>query len=242
MFEAGVFLIDKPVGPSSFKMVQLVRRALQIKKVGHSGTLDPIASGLLILCAGRPATKIIPQLMGGEKKYEATIKFGFESDTFDSEGTIVATGSGSGIDQQRMHMCLEKFRGEQEQIPPQFSALKHKGKPLYYYARKGIVIEKEPRRILIRDIVCTSCSEGEATIQVCCSKGTYIRTLASDIGKELGCGAYLTGLRRTANGPFFVDDALSGDFLRGERLMVQEKLMDYALTVEQVLTSIDKNR
>lgn len=241
MFEAGVFLVDKPVGPSSFKMVQQVRRVLQIKKVGHSGTLDPFASGLLIICVGRAATKIISQLMGGTKKYEATLKLGFESDTFDPEGNIVATGSFAGIDQQRMHSCLEKFRGEQEQIPPQFSALKHKGKPLYYYARKGIVIEKEARKIKILDIACTSCSGGEATIQVSCSKGTYIRTLASDIGKELGCGAYLTGLRRTANGPFFVDNALPGNLLSAEKGMVKEGLMEYALTVEDVLRCIDKN-
>ncbi len=241
MFEAGVFLIDKPIGPTSFKMVQRVRRALYIKKVGHSGTLDPFASGLLIICAGRAATKIIPQLMGGDKKYEATLKLGFESSTFDPEGDIVATGSAAGIDKQAIEACLGKFCGEQEQIPPQFSALKHKGKPLYYYARKGIKIEKEPRKITIRDISCSSCSEGEATIQICCSKGTYIRTLASDIGKELGCGAYLTGLRRTANGPFLIDDALSGDLLTGEKSTVKEKLMEYALTVEEVLNIINNN-
>jgi tRNA pseudouridine55 synthase len=177
--------------------------------------------------------------MGADKKYEATLKLGFESDTFDPEGAIVASGSAAGIDRHVMQRCLDTFRGEQEQIPPQFSALKHKGKPLYYYARKGIKIEKEPRKIVIRDIECGSCSEGEATIQICCSKGTYIRTLASDIGKELGCGAYLTGLRRIANGPFDVDDALYGNYLNGERLIVQEMLMGYALTVEQVLNNIN---
>jgi tRNA pseudouridine55 synthase len=237
-----VFLIDKPVGPSSFKMVQGVRRALSLKKVGHSGTLDPFASGLLIICAGRVATKIIPRLMAGDKKYEATLKLGFESDTFDSEGTIVETGSAAAIDHARLQGCLEKFRGEQEQTPPRFSALKHKGKPLYYYARKGIIIEKEPRRIVIRDISCTSCSEGEAIIKVCCGKGTYIRTLASDIGKELGCGAYLTGLRRIANGPFLVDDALPGELLNGEKSTAKEKLMEYVLTVEQALDRIDNNK
>lgn len=235
MFESGVFLIDKPVGPSSFRMVQMVRRGLQIKKVGHTGTLDPFASGLLIICAGRPATRIISQLMEGGKQYEAHLKLGVETDTFDREGKITVTNPVVGLSQARLSECLQKFTGEQLQMPPQFSALKHKGKPLYYYARKGIKIEKEPRKIIISEIRCSSYEHDELTLQVTCGKGTYIRSLAFDIGRELGFGAHLTGLRRLDNGPFSVDNAIDGASLSGDRQYVKDLLLAKVLTVEETL-------
>lgn len=236
MFESGVFLIDKPVGPSSFRMVQLVRRGLALKKVGHTGTLDPFASGLLIICAGRPATRIISQLMDGDKKYEAVLKLGVETDTFDREGKVVATHPLiDDLTPEKVNQCIAGFLGEQLQIPPQFSALKYKGKPLYFYARQGITIEKAPRKIVIDAICCTNYSADELTLQVTCSKGTYIRSLASDIGRELGCGAHLVELRRLQNGPFSVDNAILGDRLSGDREIVREILLTSQISGEETL-------
>lgn len=215
-FEAGVFLVDKPVGPSSFDMVRKVRRALGVKKVGHAGTLDPFASGLLVICAGRPATRMISRLMEGEKEYLATLKLGVETTTQDPEGEIVAHHGVGSLDQKLVEGCLEKFRGEQQQVPPAYSALKHKGKPLYHYARRGIEVKKEPRRVSIRTLeplgrAGDRCNvKDELQIRVVCSKGTYIRTLAFDIGRELGCGAYLSDLRRVRSGVFFVENAFPG--------------------------------
>ena len=233
-FEAGVFLVDKPLGPSSFRVVQHIRRALGIKKVGHTGTLDPLASGLLIICAGRPATRIIQQLMDGDKEYEATLQLGVETETQDTEGKIIATKPVTDLDQSKVDRCLSEFLGEQLQIPPAFSALKHKGKPLYHYARKGIKIEKEARKIQINEIECLAIGESEISIRVRCGKGTYIRTLAADIGNYLGYGAHLKTLRRTKNGPFSVERAICGDKLKnkdeGKALLLQN-----FMTVEDTL-------
>lgn len=214
-FEAGVFLIDKPVDISSFGVVAKMRRVLGMKKVGHAGTLDPFATGLLIVCAGRKATKMISQFMDGEKEYLATLRLGVETETLDTEGEIVKRTDVGVISAAQVESCLERFRGRQSQVPPAYSALKHKGKPLYYYARKGIKIEKEAREITISVLERTDGDadivghEGELQIRVVCSKGTYIRTLGADIGAALGCGAHLTALRRTRSGRFSVDNALS---------------------------------
>jgi tRNA pseudouridine55 synthase len=210
---SGVFLIDKPSGPTSFAIVKQVRRIIGIKKVGHSGTLDPLASGLLIICAGRPATKIIPMLMEGEKEYEATIKLGVETDTHDMEGRVVSRKAVPEISEQEIAECLASFTGRQLQTPPQFSALKHNGKPLYYYARRGIKVEKAEREIEISSIDCLNIARDEFVVRIVCSKGTYVRVLAADIGRSLGCGGHLTALRRTRSGPFTVAYALAGDVL-----------------------------
>lgn len=218
-FSAGVFLIDKPVGPTSFGIVRQVRRLLGIKKVGHAGTLDPFASGLLIVCAGRAATKMISLFMDGEKEYLATLCLGRKTTTLDPEGELVGETVVGFRSAAEIETCLAGFRGEQLQKPPMYSALKHKGKPLYHYARQGIEIEKEPRAITIRELVRMD-GEGdvegefpELRLRVVCSKGTYIRTLAADIGDVLGCGAYLTELRRTRSGPFSVEQAIDGNLL-----------------------------
>jgi tRNA pseudouridine55 synthase len=207
---AGIFLVDKPVGATSFRMVQLVRRALNIKKVGHAGTLDPFASGLLIICAGRPATKLIDRLMAGEKEYEAVLKLGQITDTQDLEGRVVEKRLLPEYTRQEVEQCLSTFLGEQKQQPPHYSAVKHKGKPLYYYARKGINIEKPARDITIHDIALMESGGDTLAIRVVCSKGTYIRTLAHDIGQKLGCGAHLIALRRTRCGCFHVSEAVDG--------------------------------
>lgn len=235
--EAGLFLIDKPVGPTSFKVVQYVRRALHIKKVGHAGTLDPFASGLLLVCAGRQATKIIPQLMEGEKEYTATLVLGIETDTQDRTGRVVAEHTVGDLTLQRIEDCLTGFIGKQLQTPPQYSALKHKGKPLYYYARKGIEVVKEPREIEIVKLECLGFEENNLSIRVVCSKGTYIRTLAADIGRLLGCGAHLASLRRLRSGKFSISDALAGADLE-ERGKAKDILLNHCLPVENVLSKL----
>jgi tRNA pseudouridine55 synthase len=215
-YKPGVFLIDKPAGPTSFQMVHHVRRILGVKKVGHAGTLDPFASGLLVICAGRPATKLISSLMEGEKEYLATLRLGVETTTQDPEGNVTARSPVGRLSREQIESCLECFRGEQEQVPPRYSALKYRGKPLYYYARKGIEVTKEPRRIVISTLVRTDAGndldgvEADLAIRIVCSKGTYIRTLAADIGRVLGCGAYLTQLRRTRSGCFSIENCFPG--------------------------------
>ena len=213
----GVFPVCKPEGVSSFRMVQLVRRNLGIKKVGHTGTLDPFASGVLVICAGRPATRLISQLMVGDKEYEATLQLGITTDTQDPEGEIIERRPVPEMSERVIAECLAQFTGEQMQTPPSYSALKHKGKPLYYYARKGIKVVKEPRLINIKELHCLSQDRDTLALRVVCSKGTYIRTLAADIGEFLGCGAHLSKLKRTRNGFFSI-----GDTLPGEKLFAEE--------------------
>lgn len=237
-FEAGVFLIDKPVGPTSFAVVRQVRRMLGIKKVGHAGTLDPFASGLLIVCAGRPATKMISSFMDGEKEYLATLCLGRQTTTLDPEGEIVAENRVDFLTGAEIERCLERFRGEQLQKPPAYSALKHKGKPLYYYARQGIEIEKEPRTIQIRDLERMDGNGDvhgdfpELKLRVVCSKGTYIRTLAADIGNALGCGAYLRELRRIRSGPFALEKSFDGNLLSHPE--ERDLFLQHMLSVENV--------
>lgn len=217
--DPGVVLVDKLPGRTSFSVVRSVRRIFGVKKVGHAGTLDPFASGLLVVCIGRPATRLIGLLMEGEKTYQATVVLGMVSTTQDPEGEISPGGPVSGLGRGNIESTLERFRGTIMQTPPQFSALKHKGKPLYHYARKGIEITKEPREVTVHELEMTGCElasgDGLPTmdLRVRCSKGTYIRSLAEDIGKALGCGGYLSALRRTQSGCFSVEDAISGDTL-----------------------------
>lgn len=210
---AGVLLIDKPVGPTSFRIVQQVRRVLQIKKVGHAGTLDPFASGLLIVCVSRSATKHIDHFMTGDKEYLATIQLGVDTTTLDPEGDIIAERPVPVLDPDQIEDVLVAFRGDLLQAPPQFSAVKHKGKPLYHYARKGIEIKKPPRPVTIHELELLSYQNELLQIRVVCSKGTYIRVLGADIGMALGCGGHLTALRRTRSGSFHVDAALDGNIL-----------------------------
>jgi tRNA pseudouridine55 synthase len=174
--------------------------------------------------------------MEGEKEYEATLQLGVETDTQDSTGQVIAEKQVGKIDRDRVRDCLTQFTGEQLQTPPQYSALKHKGKPLYYYARKGIKVTKEPRKIQIREIELLSLDPDSMQIRVVCSKGTYIRTLAADIGRSLGCGAHLTGLRRLRSGRFTVEDGLNGSDLSGERQQVLKLLLNNLLPVDTVKT------
>lgn len=217
--EPGIVLVDKAVGTTSFSVVRSVRRVFGVKKVGHAGTLDPFASGLLVVCIGRPATRLIEVLMEGKKTYLATVVLGKVSTTQDPEGDISIGGPLAGIDEAAVENVLSRFRGTILQTPPAFSALKHKGKPLYHYARQGIMITKEPRQVTIHELAL--CEAGlmetdqglSVELLVECSKGTYIRSLAEDIGRELGCGAYLSRLRRLRSGCFAVEGSIPGYFL-----------------------------
>lgn len=205
----GVLLLDKPVGLSSNHALQRAKRALDARKAGHTGTLDPFATGLLVCCLGK-ATKISASMLNADKGYVATIRFGQETDSGDLTGNVVFTAPDdfSGVQPEALEAVLKDFRGDLMQIPPMYSALKRDGKPLYEYARQGIELERPPRPVTIHRLELLECSGQEAVVSVECSKGTYIRTLAEDIGRSLGCGAHLVALRRTSVGPFSLDDAI----------------------------------
>ncbi|MDP3985805.1 MAG: tRNA pseudouridine(55) synthase TruB [bacterium] len=221
----GFLLIDKPVGPTSHDIVDSVRRILRsqksnyslpithypLPKVGHAGTLDPFASGLLIIGIGK-ATKEMSKLVGLDKEYEALLKLGAISDTYDRTGLIKASGIKCQASREGIEEILKKFTGSIQQIPPMFSAKKVKGKKLYELARKGIEIERKPITITIYSLELLSIQKLQTThyqlqTKIHCSSGTYIRSLAHDIGQALGCGAYLEELRRTAIGPFRIEEA-----------------------------------
>ena len=201
----GVLLFDKPLQLSSNTALQKIRHLFQADKAGHTGTLDPLATGLLPVCFGE-ATKFCYALLEADKTYRAVLRLGQTTTTGDAEGEIMAEHE-VDIDLADIAAVLEKFRGPIQQLPPMYSALKHQGKPLYEYIRKGETIERERRSVVIHQLVLDRFDGNEMDITVRCSKGTYIRTLAEDIGGALGCGAHLIGLRRTAIAHFDLGDA-----------------------------------
>ena len=191
----GVFLLDKPQGMSSNDIMQKVKRIFQANKAGHTGALDPLATGMLPICLGE-ATKFSQFLLDADKRYLATAKLGERTDTSDAEGQIVETREVK-VKTPEILTALEQFRGDILQVPTMFSALKHNGKPLYEYARQGITVEREARPITIFELNFIEYNAPYLTLEVHCSKGTYIRTLVDDLGEVLGCGAHVTMLRRT---------------------------------------------
>lgn len=203
----GVLMLDKPVGLSSNTALQKARRALNAQKAGHTGTLDPFASGLLPLCFGE-ATKFSADLLHADKEYVASIKFGETTTTADVEGEIIETRPVDFTEEQ-LHKALESLTGEIDQIPPMYSALKKDGVRLYELARQGQEIEREPRRVTVYELELLSFNRPEAVVRVKCSKGTYVRVLGEDIGKILGCGAHLTALRRTKIADIDISEAVS---------------------------------
>ena len=208
---SGVLLLDKPPHLSSNTALQQARRLYRAEKAGHTGVLDPLATGVLPVCFGE-ATKFAQYLLDADKAYTATLKLGEASTTGDAEGDIIATGR-SDISLSEFQAACTALTGNIRQVPPMFSALKHNGKPLYEYARQGITIERKPRDITIRQIAIQHFAPPHATIAVQCSKGTYIRTLAEDIAKQLNTYAHLTALRRTATAGFTVAQAHTPDAL-----------------------------
>jgi len=200
----GILLLDKPLGISSNAALQQVKQIFRARKAGHTGSLDPLADGLLPICFGA-ATKISAYLLDANKRYTVKVKLGVTTATADAEGETVETRPCDGITEQDIAAVLNDFAGEIQQLPPMYSALKHNGERLYKLARKGIEVEREPRAVTIHEINLLSADLPEFELDVKCSKGTYIRTLAEDIGERLGCGAHVSALRRTEVGPFSVD-------------------------------------
>ena len=206
--EGLVLLIDKEKSKTSFNVIGEVRRKLNIKKVGHAGTLDPLATGLLIVCAGKK-TKEIYKYQDMPKVYEGTITLGAITASMDAELEPTEIKPFDNISNDQIEEVRKLFLGQIEQIPPMYSAIKHKGRSLYKYARKGIEIERSPRKVSVYDFIIDKIKLPEVSFRIECSKGTYIRVIANDFGKVLGCGGYLSELRRTKIGSYKVDDALT---------------------------------
>jgi len=202
-----VLIVDKEEGETSFSVVRKVKKLLKVGKVGHAGTLDPFASGLLLVLVGQ-GTKLSSYLMAEEKAYLGTLTLGTETDTLDRTGRITAVRPVPDLELDFLRARAEAFVGETEQRPPAFSALKVQGKRAYSLARKGLPVTLEKRRIRIKEWAVLSLSGPDVTFRVVCSSGTYVRSLAADLGKELGVGAYLKSLRRTASGPYRIEGAL----------------------------------
>ena len=202
----GIILLDKRLGVSSNKALQEVRRLFNANKAGHTGSLDPLATGLLPLCFGE-ATKVSALMLDDDKRYQVTMKLGVMTDTGDAEGQVIETKPVPELSIEQIQCCLAKFMGLQAQVPPMYSALKLNGKKLYELAREGITVERAPRQITIYELHLLDATFDTLTLDVACSKGTYIRSLAEDIGHDLGCGATVTALRRTQAGQFLLANA-----------------------------------
>jgi tRNA pseudouridine55 synthase len=207
----GVLLLDKPPGMTSNAALQKAKRLLNAAKAGHTGTLDPMATGLLPICFGE-ATKFAGELLAADKRYAATVRLGVRTDTADAEGRITQTRP-VAVTREQVEAALARFRGDILQVPPMHSALKRDGKPLYEYARQGIELERTPRTVSVHALDLRAFAEDRLEFDVSCSKGTYIRTLAQDIGEVLGCGGHLTALRRTRIGNLDLESAITLDAL-----------------------------
>ena len=203
----GAILIDKPAGPTSHDVVDAIRRQFGIKKVGHCGSLDPNATGLLIIVLGR-GTKLSERLMSDDKVYEGTMKFGETTDSYDADGELVASLPVPPLTLEDLNAAAAEFIGDQMQIPPMVSAVKKQGVPLYKLARKGIEVQREPRLIHVYNFRFSAYEEPAGRFRLACTKGTYVRSIAHDLGQKLGCGAHLATLRRVTSGKFDVADAI----------------------------------
>ena len=205
---SGVLVVDKPVGLTSHDVVQIIRRGTGIRRAGHTGTLDPRASGVLVILIG-PAVRLSEYVSASDKRYQATVRLGSTTDTFDAEGRVTARASVDSITEQRFEEALTQFIGEIQQVPPPYSAIKVQGRKAYEMAREGEEVDLAPRTIHVYSLEMLEWAPPEAVIDVFCSSGTYVRSLANDLGAALGCGAYLVGLRRTKSGRFTLRDAVT---------------------------------
>jgi len=203
----GILLVDKPEGCSSAEVVRVVKKRLGVEKIGHIGTLDPFATGLLPLCLGT-GTKVAQFLVAGRKTYTGTIRLGVETDTFDATGTVTRTAPVPPCGPEVLQDLRRRFSGEYWQTPPMYSAVKRQGIPLYKLARRGAVVEREARKVSIEEFTLVQAATDTLDFSLSCSKGTYLRSLAADLGAALGCGAHLVTLRRTACGSFTVGEAV----------------------------------
>ncbi len=204
---SGVLVVDKPIGLTSHDVVQIIRRGTGIRRAGHTGTLDPRASGVLVVLIG-PAVRLSEYVSASDKRYQATIRLGSSTDTYDSEGTVTGSHPVEGITEEHFDEVLQNFVGEIEQVPPPYSAVKVHGKKAYDFAREGEEIDLQPRKINVYSLDVLEWAPPEAVVDVYCSSGTYVRSLANDLGNQLGCGAHLIGLRRTKSGKFTLRDAV----------------------------------
>jgi tRNA pseudouridine55 synthase len=230
----GILLLDKRLGVSSNKALQEVRRLFDANKAGHTGSLDPLATGLLPLCFGE-ATKVSALMLDDDKRYEVLIQLGVMTDTGDAEGRILETRPVPELSLDDIKACLKKFTGEIDQVPPMYSALKHHGKKLYELARAGETVERKARRITIYDLQLLSFSKDQLALDVRCSKGTYIRSLAEDIGHELGCGGTVKQLRRLEAGQFVIENARTLEQLSE---MDEQELQQCLIDVDKPLESL----
>ena len=230
----GVFLLDKPQGMSSNDIMQKVKRVFQANKAGHTGALDPLATGMLPICLGE-ATKFSQFLLDADKRYMVTAKLGERTDTSDAEGQVVETRP-VNVETSQILTALEQFRGDILQVPTMFSALKHNGKPLYEYARAGITVEREARPITIFELNFIEYQTPFLTLEVHCSKGTYIRTLVDDLGEVLGCGAHVTVLRRTAVADYPTEKMMTWDALQA--LAEQGDLDQHLLPIDTAVSKL----
>ena len=230
----GVFLLDKPQGMSSNDIMQKVKRVFQANKAGHTGALDPLATGMLPICLGE-ATKFSQFLLDADKRYVVTAKLGERTDTSDAEGQVVETRP-VNVETSQILTALEQFRGDILQVPTMFSALKHNGKPLYEYARAGITVEREARPITISELNFIEYQTPFLTLEVHCSKGTYIRTLVDDLGEVLGCGAHVTVLRRTAVADYPAEKMMTWDALQA--LAEQGDLDQHLLPIDTAVSKL----
>ena len=231
----GILLLDKPLGRSSNNALQKVRYLFQAKKAGHTGSLDPLATGVLPICFGQ-ASKVTPYLLDADKSYRCTAQLGITTTTGDKEGEVLQEREVTLFSEDDVEAVLETFRGPIQQIPPMYSALKHNGQPLYKLARQGIDIKRKPRDVTIHELVLIEKTEDTITLDVRCSKGTYIRTLAQDIGEALGFGAHLSMLRRTHVSPFNCDKLYTIEDI--EKLAEEGKLEEALLPIDTALQEL----
>ena len=229
----GIVVLDKANGLSSNAALQEVKRLYEANKAGHAGSLDPLATGVLPVCLGE-ATKVSQFLLDSDKRYRTRIKLGIRTDTGDSEGAIIERNEGISVSRKAIERALTKFKGEVEQVPPMHSAIKMNGVPLYKLARKGITVEREPRLVTLYQICLVEFVNSELELEISCSKGTYIRTIADDLGQELGCGAHVIELRRTQAGVFTEKDSISAEELALEK---ENKGLD---KIDQFLIPMDR--
>jgi tRNA pseudouridine55 synthase len=232
----GILNINKPQDMTSFGVVAAVKRITRERHIGHAGTLDPLATGVLPVCLGQ-ATRVIQYLFNETKIYRAEVELGVTTDTYDTTGRVLRVGESSGISREMVEATLEHFRGNILQTPPMFSAVKHQGRPLYKLARSGIEVERKPRPAQIFRLEIIDWQPPVVTLEIVCGKGTYIRSLANDLGEALGCGANMKSLVRSMVGPFGIEDAISLEKL--EEAFRQGRGQDYLYPIDYVLTSFN---
>jgi tRNA pseudouridine55 synthase len=221
----GVLVLDKPANMSSAGAVDRVKRALGASRAGHGGTLDPIATGVLVICLG-DATKLAPYLLADDKAYEAEAVLGVATDTLDRTGVVTDTRSYADVTAEAIERALAGRRGEQEQVPPMYSAVKRGGIPLYKHARRGVELERDARKVRIDRLDLVRFAPPRVALAIACSKGTYVRSLVADIGADLGCGAHLAELRRTKSGRFSIDAAQQLDALDPSRIITMADVLE----------------